>query len=110
MGHYFIYITTNINRTTLYLGVTNNFEQRIIEHYLNRGIKTTFAGKYNCFFLDYFETFQYINQAIERETEIKKWNRNKKEELINSINPEWKFLNKEVFGDWPPKEKIVHRN
>jgi len=62
---YFVYIVTNSERTVLYPGVTNNLEQRLVEHYCNRGQKKTFAGKYYCYNLVYFEEFQYINDAIE---------------------------------------------
>jgi putative endonuclease len=106
---YHIYITTNQNKSSLYTGVTNNLEQRIVEHYLNRGNLKTFAGKYHCYYLVYYESSQYIDLAIEREKEIKSWNRNKKEQLITSVNPELSFLNKELFGEWPVFENIGRR-
>jgi putative endonuclease len=62
------------------------------QHYENRGNKKTFAGKYHCYKLLYFERFNDINQAIEREKEIKRMMRFKKEELISSQNPNWNFL------------------
>ena len=107
---YFIYITTNQNCTSLYVGVTNNLEQRIIEHYLNKGNQSSFTGKYYCYFLVYYESHQYINDAIAREKQIKGWSRKKKEQLIESFNPEWKFLNFEIFQKWPPVENISIRN
>jgi putative endonuclease len=58
--------------------------------------KKSFAGKYNSFYLVYFERFQYIQHAIEREKEIKGWVRRKKEALINEFNPGWRFLNDEL--------------
>ena len=58
--------------------------------------KKSFAGKYNCYHLIYFERFQYIEHAIEREKEIKGWIRKKKEKLINDFNPNWRFLNSEI--------------
>jgi putative endonuclease len=91
--NYYIYITTNPNKTTLYIGVTNNLSLRMHQHYENRGSNESFAGKYYCYNLIYWERFQYIQHAIEREKEIKKWNRQKKENLINSLNPKWDFLN-----------------
>jgi len=48
------------------------------------------------------EAFRYINDAISRETELKAWRREKKEALIATMNPEWKFLNEEWCGEWPP--------
>ena len=67
----YVYITTNQNKTSLYTGVTNDIEQRIIEHYLNRGNMKTFTGKYYCYFLVYYETFKYIDLAISREKKSK---------------------------------------
>ena len=87
----------------MYTGVTNNLEERIIEHY-KKEKSTSFSSKYNCFYLLFYESFDYINNAIAREKEIKGWDRKKKLELIRSFNPEFKFLNKELFGEWPPKE------
>ena len=99
---YYVYILTNYLKTVLYTGVTNNLEQRIIEHNLDKGNVKTFTGKYNCFYLLYYECTQYINNAILREKEIKGWSRKKKDELIKTINPTLKFLNHEVLGEWPP--------
>jgi putative endonuclease len=103
---YYTYIVTNPSKTTLYTGVTNNLTARVIEHWLNRGKPETFAGRYFCYNVIYYETFQYIQKAIDREKEIKKWNRQKKENLIATKNPEWIFLNEKVCGCWPPKEII----
>ena len=105
---YYVYILTNYQKTVLYTGVTNNLEQRIIEHYLDKGDIKTFTGKYNCFYLVYYECTQYINNAIAREKEVKGWNRKKKGELIGSFNPSWKFLNHEILSEWPPTNAI-HR-
>ena len=93
-NNYYVYIVTNSRKTTLYIGVTNNLTARLREHWSNRGRPHTFAGKYFCFYLLYYETYPYIEDAIARETEIKKWNRKKKEDLINFRNKEWLFLNK----------------
>src|SRR3954469_16356401 len=98
---FFVYILTDWKKSVLYVGVTNNLEQRIAEHYFNKGKPETFAGKYFCHFLVYYEEHKYIRNAIEREKEIKSWIRTKKEELIKSFNPTYKFLNEEIM-DWPP--------
>ena len=105
---YFVYIVTNPNKTTLYTGVTNNLPARIVEHWENRNKPESFAGRYFCYNLIYYETFQYIQKAIAREKEIKKWNRTKKEALIQTKNPDWLFLNQKICGQWPPK-KIIKR-
>lgn len=88
-GNYFVYITTNPGKTVLYTGVTNDIEVRIKQHYNNRGKKETFAGKYYCYKLIYYERYQDVNMAIEREKEIKDLSRAKKEELIAQENPKW---------------------
>ena len=98
MNHYnyFIYIVTNNSKNVLYIGVTNDLPTRLAQHFENRNKPETFAGKYHCYNLIYWERFQYINHAIEREKELKKWNRSKKIFLIEEFNPEWKYLNDEV--------------
>ena len=95
--NYFIYITTNHTKTTLYIGVTNDIARRLNEHFENRGRPSTFAGRYHCYNLVYYERFSHIDDAIAREKELKDWNREKKEALICSINPDWVFLNDEVY-------------
>ena len=102
---YFVYIVTNPNKTTLYIGVTNNLPGRVIQHWQNRGRPETFAGKYFCYNLLYYEVFLFIQDAIDREKEIKKWNREKKESLIKIKNPEWLFLNKSICENWPPSKR-----
>lgn len=96
---FYVYILTNKNKTVLYTGVTNNLEHRIIEHYKSMH---SFTAKYNAYFLLFYEPHQYINNAIAREKEIKGWKREKKETLIKAFNPEYKLLNAELFGAWPP--------
>ena len=100
---YYVYITTNPNRTVLYIGITNDIGRRLVEHYANRGKKGTFAGKYYCYCLVYVEMYHYVDVAIARETELKDWNRGMKEMLITGFNPKWKFLNEEWCGEWPPR-------
>lgn len=104
---YSVYILTNIRKTVLYTGMTNSLEERLIEHYLDRIDKKHFAGKYNCFYLVFYEDYEYVNDAIAREKEIKGWLRVKKDKLITNMNPGWAFLNEELLGEWPPK--VVYR-
>ena len=94
--NFYVYITTNPIKTVLYVGVTNDLSRRLFEHTENKGKPQTFAGKYYCHNLVYYEHFTHIEYAIEREKEIKKWNRKKKEALIATLNPQWVFLNNEV--------------
>jgi len=91
---YWLYIVTNPNRSVLYIGVTNNLKLRLDQHYRNRGKRDSFAGKYYCHNLILFEEFNYINDAIAREKQLKKWSRSKKVWLIEKTNPNWEFRNK----------------
>ncbi|WP_136483059.1 GIY-YIG nuclease family protein [Cognatitamlana onchidii] len=87
----YIYILTNKNNTTLYVGVTANLKERIIQH-KEKHDKKSFSARYNLNKLVYYETFQMIGDAIGREKQLKAGNRAKKIALIESINPEWKDL------------------
>ena len=94
IGHnYIVYIITNDNKSVLYVGVTNQIERRLHEHIQNKGKNTSFAGRYSCCNLVYYERFSNIEHAIEREKEIKKWRREKKDKLIAGFNQNWNFLN-----------------
>ena len=97
--NYFVYITTNPARSVIYIGVTNDLDTRIRQHYSNKGNPKTWAGRYYCYNLVWFERHSSIEHAIELEKEIKKWRRSKKNTLINSVNPDWQFLNDEI-GAW----------
>jgi putative endonuclease len=90
---YYIYIITNKAKTVLYTGVTNNLKVRLSQHKENIKIDNqTFASKYNVEFLLYYEKFNWIQEAIAREKEIKGWRREKKITLIKMINPNLDFL------------------
>src|SRR5882757_5052437 len=87
---YFVYILTNHRHTVLYVGVTNDLEQRVFEHKIkaNKG----FTSKYNCSHLVHFEEFSEIEEAIHREKQLKKYRRAWKNELISKSNPTWTDL------------------
>ena len=87
----FVYIMTNKNKTTLYIGVTRNVCRRVYEH-IKHLYRNSFTDKYNLEYCVYFEEFSNIESAIAREKELKKWNRKKKEFLINEKNPNWSIL------------------
>ncbi len=91
---YFVYIMTNKMNTTLYVGVTNNIEHRTYEHKTGKG--GYFTSKYKLNKLIYYEEFQYINDAIAREKELKGWSRKKKDVLIKTLNP----LRDDLAHDW----------
>ena len=87
------YVRTNIGKTVLYTGVTNNLSIRLKQHAAPPGNSEkgrAFTHRYGCKYLIYYETFKYINNAIAREKEIKGWCRNRKLELIRTINPEYR--------------------
>ena len=87
----YVYIMTNKNKTTLYIGVTNDLCRRIYQH-KNHLIHHSFTARYNLEYCIYYEYFGSFEMAINREKELKKWNRTKKELLIHARNPEWKEL------------------
>jgi putative endonuclease len=100
MNHnYFVYILTNKNKTVVYTGVTNDLEVRLRQHKENKENKFAFTKKYNCYYLVYFERFENIECAIEREKEIKGWTREKKNALIELNNKNWDFLNDSVVEE-----------
>ena len=88
---------TNKNKTTLYIGVTANLKRRVYEHKTHSD-KKSFTHKYNLEFLVYYENFHFIEEAIFREKQLKKYSRMKKENLINQLNPEWNDLYNEVLN------------
>ena len=95
MKQSFIYIITNKNKTTLYIGVTNNLQRRLLEH--KEGIGSKFTKRYSIHHLIYYEQFDDITKAIDREKQLKRWSRSKKEKLIERINPDWNFLDDSVI-------------
>ena len=91
---YWVYIVTNENRSTLYIGMTNNLERRLSEHRL--GEVDGFTKRYHVKYLMYFEDFSNVQDAITREKQLKKWKRTWKNELIEVDNPNWMDLS----ADW----------
>ncbi|MCK4944791.1 MAG: GIY-YIG nuclease family protein [Alphaproteobacteria bacterium] len=90
MKSYFVYILTNWTSSVMYIGVTNNLERRLFEH--KNKLVAGFTSKYNVDKLVYFEGTIDIQAAIAREKELKSWRREKKNALVESLNPEWKDL------------------
>ena len=91
---YYVYIIASIART-IYIGVTNDLQRRVFEH--KNGLVPGFTSKYKLDRLEYFEFGEGIDGAITGEKQIKGWIRKKKIELIESMNPEWKDLSRELF-------------
>ena len=91
----FIYIITNKNNSTLYIGVTSNLPQRITDH-IEKRYQNSFSARYNLNKLVYYEQYQMIGDAIGREKQLKGGSRKTKIDLINSINPLWNNLFEEI--------------
>ncbi len=94
--NYYVYILTNKVKTVLYIGFTTNLIERLYHHQNPEPNSKAFTAKYKCKYLIYWEHFSDVDTAIERETQLKKWKRNKKETLLKKFNPDWKFLNDEI--------------
>ena len=94
MNRYWVYIISNKYMSTIYTGVTNDIVRRIWEH--RSGNIRGFTSRYKCGWLLYYEEFSDINQAIAREKQIKGWKRDKKIELIISLNP----MRKDLANEW----------
>ena len=90
----YVYILTNKNNSTLYIGVTNDLIRRIYEH--KNEFVDCFSRRYKLHKLVYYEQTDSMIQAIEREKQLKRWHRNWKINLINEKNPEWKDLYYEI--------------
>ena len=86
----YIYILTNKTNKVLYTGVTRDLKKRLHQH--KQGSASVFTKKYNVHKLVYYEICDNIYEAIKREKQIKKGNRQKKVDLVNSFNPEWRDL------------------
>jgi putative endonuclease len=86
---YYVYILSSKSRT-LYIGVTGFLTPRMLQH---KSAETPgFTRRYHIDRLVYYEVFRYVNNAIARETELKKWRREKKVALIEAGNPTWEDL------------------
>lgn len=85
-----IYIMSNKKEGVLYIGVTNSLNDRVREH--KTGIGSEFTKRYRLTRLVYYEEYTSIKEAIYREKQLKKWNREWKINLIESVNPDWNDL------------------
>ena len=94
---YYVYILTNKNHTVLYTGVTGNLPKRIYEHKTHLDPKS-FTAKYKVDRLIYFEETNDVKTALEREKQIKSWNRASKVNLIMRSNPRWIDMYEQILG------------
>jgi len=93
---FYVYLTSSSAGIT-YVGVTNDLARRVAEH--KAGTLPGFSTKEGTHKLVYYEEFQYVEEAIAREKQIKSWRRKKKRALIRSSNPKWKDLSEGWFED-----------
>ena len=91
----FVYILSNYSNVALYTGVTNDLIRRVYEH--KNKLVEGFTKKYEVDKLGYYEVFDDITQAIQREKQIKAGSRKNKLKLIESINPNWKDLYEDII-------------
>jgi len=94
---YYVYIMTNRSLVVLYVGVTNSVERRLWFHANNSQWNFTNRCKVDC--LVYYESYSDPRAAIAREKQIKAWPREKKNALVQSLNPKWEDLGARMFGD-----------
>lgn len=90
MNDYYVYILTNQYNNVMYIGITNNLKRRVYEH--KTGIVDGFTKKYCVHKLVYFESCHDVSDAIRREKQLKNWSRQKKNALVESVNPDWKEI------------------
>jgi putative endonuclease len=92
--NFYVYMMTNKDNNVLYTGVTSNLQQRLYQH--KHKLIKGFTSKYNVDKLVYYEHGTDVNGAISREKQIKSWNRKRKNNLVETMNPEWKDLGIEL--------------
>ena len=88
--NYYVYMMTNRTHRVLYIGMTNNLDRRVSEH--RSGEFPGFTRKYKANKLVYYEHYSEVECAIRREKQLKGWRREKKNELIESVNQNWNDL------------------
>ncbi|GLU43172.1 GIY-YIG nuclease family protein [Allomuricauda sp. NBRC 101325] len=88
MKEWNVYMMCNRPKGTLYIGVTDNLEERVKEHKL-KVYPQSFTAKYNCDKLVHFEAYENGEKAVKRERQMKKWKRDWKIKLIEEFNPNW---------------------
>ena len=94
--NYYVYILSNITNTTLYIGVTKDLVRRMYEH-RHKLDPNSFTAKYGIHKLVYFEYTNDVLAAIEREKQLKKWNRARKNKLVETKNATWEDLYESIL-------------
>jgi putative endonuclease len=93
---YYVYMLTNRSRVVLYIGITNNLQARLWFHANAAG--KSFTKRYRLDRLVYYESFDNPDDAIAREKELKRWRRERKNDLVETLNPKWNDLRSQLFG------------
>ena len=93
---YYVYTLTNSHKTVLYTGITKDLVRRVYEH-KHHFDENSFTARYNVELLVYYESTSNVEAAIEREKQIKGWNRKRKEKLVTSKNPSWMDLYESIL-------------
>ena len=93
---YYVYMLTNKGRTVLYIGVTNDLQNRMRWHWTTE--KNSFVKRYNLDRLAFYEEYGHVLDAIAREKQLKRWNREKKNDLVRRLNPKCEDLFVTIFG------------
>ena len=95
---YYVYILASVTNVTLYIGVTRDLVRRVYEHKHNAD-PDSFTAKYNVHKLVYFEETTDVKVALEREKQLKGWRRSKKNNLVETKNPQWMDLYPLILGE-----------
>ena len=95
---FYVYILTNSNKKVLYTGFSDDLERRLYEH-KTKFYRQAFTAKYNVDKLMYYEEFQDKGDALHRERQLKRYHRKWKEELIETMNPDWVDLSEGWYED-----------
>ena len=94
--NYYVYILSNVTGTTIYIGVTRDLVRRVYEH-KNKLDPNSFTAKYDIHKLVYYESTSDVRAAIEREKQLKGWNRKRKNKFVESKNPQWEDLYESIL-------------
>ena len=97
--NFYVYIMACTNRSTIYIGMTNSLLARVQQHRRQEGVG--FSAQYHTLHLVYYEHFNDVRDTIARETQLKKWRREKKNWLIEKMNPRWEDLSFEIIEQLP---------
>jgi putative endonuclease len=103
---YFAYIVASKSRV-MYIGMTNSLDRRVFEH--KHGLIDGFSKQYRCHRLVYYESFDDVRKAIDREKQLKRWNRTKKIWLIERMNPTWEELAEDQQHRYTPEKQVPPR-